>query len=692
MVDFLSIVGDIALLAQSACDLVTPTPTPLDCPGCAGSTFSKIGATFGTLGYYAQAGWLISIFDEGMHNWVILAYVCAVIGSLVGFVLGANPKQMFWFMIGPPLFWWLVENRTPVTGMAWKVGIYPRDMREVWQMAETGLINDRFILQKKFKVSSDAAPVSPASEGCDSAACVSDFFAYFDAVVSDTIANIIQIIGANRVILRKESSAGGLNTTILVGDDSVSDTGINPDGILDDYYVGSANQAWDLTSALKWEFFVSITEARLKNGELRQAMASFMASECGEALIESIDQRKMIAAYHNQADLLQTTVLKTRDIITFNSTTNEFGIPFPAVGNIFMLWENLAPYTIPTPRSVQTLLREPAGYPDQDTITENRAGVESLIVGIGKYFMGEETNMSSPGGQTVSIPAPSGSGFQKVDISQQINCRTFLAIILQGLRWESSHIAYQLMNEAPQGVTPAEFAYHMLYGWDLRKGDAGAAGGEPLNLEQARKFIENLVLVHLFRNEMQVAPGQYVEKRFNQGRQLIKNIEDFQRVNNQKAKYGELYVWAKMVPYFQGKIFYILSIIYPFACMLIVIPGMHKAVFQWMQVWLWAKMWDVGFAIVMVLERSIWAITGNAVTNKQLNQVIMQVQLLNQSVVEPNPPLKCAFLPDFIGIPLLNNPTGSGFFSNEDGMGFLLDRLLVLTGNTELDLANVNYI
>ena len=56
------------------------------------------------------------------------------------------------------------------------------------------------------------------------------------------------------------------------------------------------------------------------------------------------------------------------------------------------------------------------------------------------------------------------------------------------------------------------------------------------------------------------------------------------------------------VPYIQGALLYFLAIVYPFICMIMLIPGFHSALFTWMGAWAWVKSWDLMFYVISLLS------------------------------------------------------------------------------------------
>lgn len=74
------------------------------------------------------------------------------------------------------------------------------------------------------------------------------------------------------------------------------------------------------------------------------------------------------------------------------------------------------------------------------------------------------------------------------------------------------------------------------------------------------------------------------------------------------ARQFEAFSLLMLVPYFQGMILYALSVSYPFFALTILVPGQAGSFFNWLALWAWAKSWDVGFAMVMVVDQLLWEI------------------------------------------------------------------------------------
>ena len=67
-----------------------------------------------------------------------------------------------------------------------------------------------------------------------------------------------------------------------------------------------------------------------------------------------------------------------------------------------------------------------------------------------------------------------------------------------------------------------------------------------------------------------------------------------------------IYSYAMNLPYYQGMLLYLLSMAYPFMCILVIIPSRAMSFLLCPLMWLWVKSWDVGFAIVIILDKVLW--------------------------------------------------------------------------------------
>jgi hypothetical protein len=221
-----------------------------------------------------------------------------------------------------------------------------------------------------------------------------------------------------------------------------------------------------------------------------------------------------------------------------------------------------------------------------------------------------------------------------------------------------------------------------------------------LSDEGVIKYTKFLILAHMFRNELMIAP-QITElgQRFSTSEQMRGFTEGYVRQQGSRAKYGELYQWAVMMPHVQGILVYLILIGYPFAAMLMVIPGYWKAFFTWVSFFAWVKLWDVGFAIVHTLERSVWAMIGNNSAMARVGRRLINTANNGNGDIL----VTCGGgatggagggtsasqkLSELCSVPTVKEANALG----EDDAWFLLDQILTVAGSLDLDLSNGYYI
>ncbi|MDD2941436.1 MAG: hypothetical protein PHC51_00575 [bacterium] len=103
--------------------------------------------------------------------------------------------------------------------------------------------------------------------------------------------------------------------------------------------------------------------------------------------------------------------------------------------------------------------------------------------------------------------------------------------------------------------------------------------------------------------------GDRMEKQETQDVEIMGQFEASFKANQtffSKSMVQEIYTYSMNVPYWQGVILFLLSIAYPLFSVVILVPGQAPSFFYLPLAWLWVKSWDVGFAMVMVLDQVLW--------------------------------------------------------------------------------------
>ncbi|RME58852.1 MAG: hypothetical protein D6780_06055, partial [Candidatus Dadabacteria bacterium] len=274
--------------------------------------FTAIGAAFATLGYYAQADLIEAITGTKYGGSVAsMLYIFGYMGVIIALAFGQSPKNWVWLAIGPGIFWFLIGTTQEATGVIWKVNIMRKNnmtpdqynqlynpkleehMRQVWKLAEVGLLNSEYLARRDAQVFSDAPPSKKA--------VVSTVFLHFDGVMSELVSNMMNWSGL--FITRKNINTAASNTCLTPPSNGAKDD-------------------WFILSNLKWGWLDNITYARLSSPDLRDAFVTFMASECGDAVQSQISRAKFIAASNSRGLAVPCGILDTGTDTTY-TTTND---------------------------------------------------------------------------------------------------------------------------------------------------------------------------------------------------------------------------------------------------------------------------------------------------------------------------------------------------------------------------------
>ncbi len=598
--------------------------TPEACPG---SQFSPIAAAWANIGYVTHSDVLNYLTTTKFGLWAPLLYACAALAALVGVAINMPMRSYVWFMLGPAIYGFLIGTTSQVQGVNWVVANQAQDMTDVWRDAEVGLANtDAVAGRQVLSLNGRNGPTGTY--------VVAYPMVFLDELFSATSNLLIEWLG----VYRHEGTGGGNSNLARV--------------------VDTAEGPWYLLSSLKWSMLENIVGVNLRNPDFRDALVTFLGSECGDAFKKGIDSGKYIAASSPYGKKQVSSVFRGRDP---NSESGEF--------STFV--HNLNTVSIPTPRSLARVFgegKEPGQFGGFAPVFDKTAGEKS--------FYGQ--------GRT-----------------QGVVCSEYLYSIVQMIRFEGGHWYWQMLRSCPVGLSRDQCLRTLFYGWNVRQEEEGPYA-DP---EQMNVFVKNLILVYLLRNELLYAPQiTEVNQRFAPSEQSRSFSEAHVRTMGSKAKYQELYNWAVLMPHMQGILVYFLVIAYPFAAMVMVLPGYYKAFLTWVSFFAWVKLWDVGFAVVTVLERSVWAMIGNTTTVGSMANTLIKLSIMqsgtgigcdNSNVASSKrlPEDLCA-VPKVCNIdfPHADSCSNAGRNQAEDGAWELLDTLLVLSAGADLDLANGYYI
>lgn len=608
------------------------------CGNCPGAESSLVAAAWANIGYMTHAALLHYVNFTGFGAWAILLYVVAAGGALISVALNSPPRNYVWFFLGPAIYSFLIGTTQEVKGVDWAVAGISRDMEDVWSDAETGLRNSPLLQISDYSGMTINKITGPSQEYK-----VAMPMLFLDELFSATTNMLVGWTGLNNQLGEGRSDS---NLAKIKKDEKNA-------------------PPWFLLSSLKAPMVENITNVRIRNPDLRDAFITFLSSECGDAFKKGINSGSYNAATMSRGAVIPQTVMKDLDPGDGKNSFkkgDELNEKMEYTKSRF----NLNATEIPTPRSLFRLLSEPSDIPGSfgkfSPAFENKGGKASPMLKLYK---------------------------------QQVNCSSYLWTLIQAMRQEMGHAYWQLIRTAPRGFKSDEdVLFSLFYGWDIRRNGSG----EYATANQMKWFTQNLIFTYMLKNELEFAPSiTATEQKFAPADQTQQYAQTYVGNVGSKSKSSELYNWALMMPHVQGILLYVIIVAYPLAAMAMVIPGYWKAFFTWVSFFAWIKMWDVGFAMVQVLERSVWAMMGNHSNMARVANMLIQTAHITSGVAtscgggaDGGDVLdKCA-VPD-VGNSYMGE-VADGEDQEEKEAFFYLDKALLLGASIDLNVANGYYL
>ncbi len=606
----------LAALGQGGLFRIEPVACNPDI--CPGSAYNLITAAWANIAYMTHSDILHLLTETKIAAWAPLLYMVGAIGALIGVAINTPPKTYIWFFLGPAIYWFLVDTTKPVTGVAWTIAGVPQNMSEVWKDAETGLANTGLVTRRR--------AITVTKEGPSGQYPVAYPMLFLDRLFSATTNILIGWVG-----IGNQEGTGAANTNLARKE------GDGP---------------WYLLADLKWGMLENIVGVQVRDPDVRDALVTFLTSECGDQFKKGVNTGAYIAASQARAASVPNTVFKGIPLTDYDG-----GAASSKDYSVFV--RGLDTEVVPTPRSMIRLFGA----------DRNQRGSFRQF---SQKFNGEQADES---GRTVEIV-----------------CSEYLYMIIQALRWESGHAFWQLLRSSPDGFNRTTILKSLFYGFDIRE----RVGGDWASSEQLEDFVKQLIFFHMLRNELMYAPQvTEVGQRYAPSDQARSFSEAYVRTQGARSKAAELYNWAVLMPHVQGVLLYLVLIMYPFAAMLMVIPGYWKAFFTWITFFAWIKIWDVGFAIVHTLERSVWAMIGNHSSMARVSNALLQVNNRTGRVRVGELTQDCAVAR--MGRSELSQVCAVPDVTEKDDLSMsqawdLMDTALTLTGSGDLDLSTGYYI
>ena len=465
------------------------------------SSGTLIGAAMETAGHHTQSQMLEIVAGPGGMKIAALLYLIAILGALISLASGGSYRFGIWLLIGPPLFFYLINVRAPSDGVQWRFGqrIHPNTEVEKGTRGVGG---------------GEGGPGN-----------VSAFFLAWDKLTSGIVQGLIEMT-------------------------HLTDNGSDLD------FVSKTDRYMQM-------FDDDTVDPLLKgfiNATLVNRCSDFIAAKKTQATTFISDQQKE----------------STQKIIDAHGKNNPvFNLnDEPALKNMLqkLFGANL-----------ERLQAKPADGKSFTCMDLWRASVEAY---------------------------------------KEIGGEGFIDLLTR--------------NNLPEGLTPEQAKEKLMWKFGMQVGNgevvndnaAGGAGADDaaltnaLNELAARLIFKELSKVNpsLVALEMDEHPQLMLEggRQFDEG--TSRALRTMQSGDEFQYK-GELIIAALTLPYIQGVILYFLCVAFPFfaACMLM--PGRHHGFLLWMGLWLWAKLWDFGFAVVMLVDNMLYALMphGPPMTDQQIS-------------------------------------------------------------------------
>ena len=626
--------GDVVSAFGQTLDLFVQGSDEGSCNNCPGAESNMIAAAWANIGYVTHAALLHYVNFTNFGKWAIILYVVAAGGALISVALNSPPRNYVWFFLGPAIYSFLIGTTQEVQGVNWVVAGKQMDMREVWRDSETGIRNSPLLQIDKYSGMTVNKKTGPSKEYEVATAML-----FLDELFSATTNMLVGWSG-----LYNQLGEGGANSNLAKSNNAA---------------VEAQNKPWYLLSTLKAPLVENITNARIRNPDLRDAFITFLSSECGESFKEAINSGSYNAATMSRGSKIPQTIMNEEvDSNVFDDANELKDLKYETAR------EDLNIVEIPTPKSLYRLLDSPD------------------VVGSLALF--------SPNFKDTTF---------KSNNQKNIHCSTYLWTLIQGMRHEMGHAYWQLIRSAPRGFGKEEqVLFTLFYGWNIRKDGQS----EYASAEHIKWFTQNLIFTYILKNELEFAPSiTALEQKFAPADQTQQYASTYVGNVGSKSKSSELYNWALMMPYVQGILLYVIIVAYPLAAMAMVIPGYWKAFFTWVTFFAWIKMWDVGFAVVQVLERSVWATMGNNSNMARVANMLIQTAFKTSGVgiecadgaVGGNTDVMdgCA-VPNVASSRMGRGTSGDGQDQPEVEAFFYLDKALLLGASVDLNVTNGYYL
>jgi len=510
----------------------------------AGSAGTLVASALQTAGIFFQSAVLDS-FSSVFGALPVFLFVLSAVIALGSFVVTGRVKEPLFLLVGPILVLAILGNRREVSPTEWRLGNSTGRQKDVATLAEG-------MTKKEIK--------NPS---------VSSFFVSFDRIISSAFQNLITQLGATQANANLSVVAKTQLNAFLMSQ-TVSDPGLKE--LLHLSLLGECR---------------GLSQAGAEMADTRNPPAERCEWARTYSELSQSTRFKLTPIARNYLARLTTDVpaINTARVVPYFESEIDRAVSQISTANNGILCDVEAgsgstlglddPYTVAQRASEQTA----AMRARIRAITGSNLGTSTDVEAIEREMRERNANVAAREKQL------DGESFQ----CDLIWNYTYLALYYE---------AYLTTEAAREEIK--------------RKGldeDAVLADVFKLSGSFDVKGLVSAMARRMFR--LEVATGStsaFIAEYAGRGLSLshidIDANNDFMgqlRIRERQNAWrdeGRLIALASSYPYYQGLILYFLSVTFPFFVLLLIVPGQRTGFFMWCALWIWAKSWDVGYAVV----------------------------------------------------------------------------------------------
>ncbi|MBL7662192.1 conjugal transfer protein TraG N-terminal domain-containing protein [bacterium] len=196
----------------------------------------------------------------------------------------------------------------------------------------------------------------------------------------------------------------------------------------------------------------------------------------------------------------------------------------------------------------------------------------------------------------VSRADPANRANVAKEAQRSYSCQEIWDLVYEDLLDQSAQIQTRLTERAKSLGIPEE-----KFEADLTKALGGMTADDPNRGHELHQVLAK----HLLKIESHKgSSARYPQMLARQGGEAgsVAKVERMKWSGREQEHKSRLVTTAMTLPYYQGLMLYFLAYTFPFFAILLVIPGKYTGALMWCVLWLWVKSWDIGYAVVMMLD------------------------------------------------------------------------------------------